>query len=275
MNGFSLTAYCLSLTFLEIALLNFAIQTAHEAGRILAERIGRALQITNKGDIDLVTEADLAAERLIIERIKSYHPRHGVLAEESGASDLEGRPRSEYQWIIDPLDGTTNYAHGYPCFCVSVALEAKGELVIGVIYDPTRDELFAAERGGGATLNGRRIRVSETNDLNEALLCTGYPYDVRGRDNFARHFTNFILHSQGVRRDGSAALDLAYVACGRFDGFWEEGLRPWDVAAGAVLIQEAGGHVSRYDNTPFDIYAPPIMATNGLVHEAMMRVLGM
>lgn len=257
-------------------MLEFAIETAREAGRVLAERFGRAsLEVQHKGDIDLVTESDLAAERLIVERIRSYYPRHEILAEESGTSKHEGAGESAYKWIVDPLDGTTNYAHGYPCFCVSIALEREGEIVIGVIYDPTRDELFAAERGGGATLNGRRIRVSETGDLNEALLCTGYPYDVRGRDNFARHFTNFILNAQGVRRDGSAALDLAYVACGRFDGFWEEGLRPWDVAAGVILIQEAGGHVSRYDNTSFDIYAPPIMASNGLVHEAMMRVLGM
>jgi len=257
-------------------LLDFAIETAREAGRVLAERFGRAsLEVQHKGDIDLVTESDLAAERLIVERIRSYYPRHAILAEESGTSQHEGSGQSAYKWIVDPLDGTTNYAHGYPCFCVSIALEEAGELALGVIYDPTRDELFAAERGGGATLNGRHIRVSETDDLNEALLCTGYPYDVRGRDNFARHFTNFIMHSQGVRRDGSAALDLAYVACGRFDGFWEEGLRPWDVAAGVVLIEEAGGHVSRYDNTPFDIYAPPIMASNGLVHEAMMCVLGM
>ena len=257
-------------------MLDFAIETARAAGRVLAERFGRAsLEVQHKGDIDLVTESDLAAERLIIERIRSYYPRHAILAEESGAATHEGAGESAYKWIVDPLDGTTNYAHGYPCYCVSVALEREGEIVIGVIHDPTRDETFAAERGAGATLNGRRIRVSETGDLNEALLCTGYPYDVRGRDDFARHFTNFILHSQGVRRDGSAALDLAYVACGRFDGFWEEGLRPWDVAAGVVLIEEAGGSVSRYDNTPFDIYAPPIMASNGLIHEAMMRVLKM
>ena len=257
-------------------MLDFAIETAREAGRVLAERFGRAsLEVQHKGEIDLVTESDLAAERLIVERIRSYYPRHDILAEESGTSAHEGAGESAYKWIIDPLDGTTNYAHGYPCFCVSIALEEEGELVIGVIYDPTRDELFAAERGGGATLNGRRIRVSETSDLNEALLCTGYPYDVRGRGNFAHNFTNFIMHAQSVRRDGSAALDLAYVACGRFDGFWEEGLRPWDVAAGVVLIKEAGGHVSRYDNTPFDIYTPPIMASNGLVHEAMMRVLNM
>ncbi|HVG35408.1 MAG TPA: inositol monophosphatase family protein [Pyrinomonadaceae bacterium] len=256
-------------------MLNFAIQTAQEAGRILQERLGRAIQITNKGTIDLVTEADLAAERLIIERIKSYHPRHAVLAEESGASDLEGAPKSEYLWIVDPLDGTTNFAHGYPCFCVSIALEHNGVIEIGVIYDPTRDETFAAERGDGATLNGRRIRASEIDDLNRAMLCTGFPYDVRDRGNFARHFSNFIMNAQAVRRDGSAALDLAYVACGRFDGFWEEGLRPWDVAAGVLLVEEAGGRVSHYDGTPFDVYTPPIVASNGLVHEQMMRVLQM
>jgi myo-inositol-1(or 4)-monophosphatase len=256
-------------------LLNFAIQTARDAGRILQERMGRTIQITNKGEIDLVTEVDLAAEQLIIERIKSYYPRHVVLAEESGASYLPGDEKSEYRWIIDPLDGTTNYAHGYPCFCVSIALERDGRLQIGVIYDPTRDETFAAERGDGATLNGRRIRVSDVDELNRAMLCTGFPYDVRDRGDFARHFSNFIMHAQAVRRDGSAALDLAYVACGRFDGFWEEGLRPWDVAAGVLILEEAGGLVSRYDGTPFDIYTPPIAASNGLIHDAMLRVLQM
>ncbi|MEJ7577317.1 MAG: inositol monophosphatase family protein [Pyrinomonadaceae bacterium] len=256
-------------------MLNFAMQTAREAGRILAERFGRRIQITQKGLIDLVTEADLAAERLIIERIESYYPRHAVLAEESGATVREGAEASEYKWIVDPLDGTTNYAHGYPCFCVSIGLEHKGKIIIGVIYDPTRDEMFAAERGAGATLNGRPIRVSDTNDLNGALLCTGFPYDVRDRGDFGRHFVNFINHAQAVRRDGSAALDLAYVAAGRFDGFWEEGLRPWDVAAGALIIEEAGGRVSHYDNADFDIYTPPLLASNGLVHEAMMRVLAM
>lgn len=251
------------------------MQTARDAGRILAERFGRRIQITQKGLIDLVTEADLAAERLIIERIGSYYPRHAVLAEESGSSVREGAEASEYKWIVDPLDGTTNYAHGYPCFCVSIALEHRGELIIGVIYDPTRDEMFAAERGAGATLNGRPIRVSTTNDLNDALLCTGFPYDVRDRGDFGRHFVNFINHAQAVRRDGSAALDLAYVAAGRFDGFWEEGLRPWDVAAGVLIIEEAGGRVSHYDNRDFDIYTPPLLASNGLVHEAMIEVLMM
>ena len=253
-------------------MLNFAIQTARDAGRVLRDRFGRAIQISNKGDIDLVTEADLAAERVIIERIHSYFPRHSILAEESGESITVGGG-SDVKWIVDPLDGTTNYAHGYPCFCVSIAMERAGVLEIGVIYDPTRDELFAAERGQGATLNDRSIEVSETFDLNSALLCTGFPYDVRLRQDFARHLHNFIMHAQGVRRDGSAALDLAYVACGRFDGFWEEGLNPWDVAAGALLVSEAGGRVSRYDGKAFDIYSPPIVASNGLVHEAMMRLL--
>jgi myo-inositol-1(or 4)-monophosphatase len=254
-------------------LLNFAIQTARDAGQILADRFGRAIQITHKGDIDIVTEADIAAERLVIDRIRSYYPRHAILAEESGDSQDASEQQSEFKWIIDPLDGTTNYAHGYPCFCVSIALEHNGKIEIGVIYDPTRDEVFAAERGEGATLNGRSIRVSDVEDLNRAMLCTGFPYNVRDRGDFARNFTNFIMHAQAVRRDGSAALDLAYVACGRFDGFWEEGLNPWDVAAGVLLVEEAGGRVSRYDGSPFDIYTPPIMTSNGLVHEAMMKVL--
>ena len=290
-------------------MLDFAVQTAREAGRVLAERFGRAsLQVRQKGDIDLVTESDLAAERLIVERIKSYYPRHSILAEEAGAVEREERP-SEYKWIIDPLDGTTNYAHGYPCFCVSIGLEYKREIVAGVVYDPVRDEMFAAERGAGATLNGRRIQVSQTEDLNSALLCTGFPYDVRGRNDFARHFTNFIMSAQGVRRDGAAALDLAYVACGRFDGFWEEyglspasnadaissnrpatslltsrpsndvvilsGLRPWDVAAGVLIIQEAGGTVTANRSSQFSLTDNDCMlvASNGLIHDAMLNVL--
>jgi len=260
--------------FWRFILLNFAIQAARDAGLILAERLGRA-KIMNKGVIDLVTEADVASEKLIVERIKSYYPRHAILEEESGKSEIMGALAAEWKWIVDPLDGTTNYAHGYPSFCVSIGLEHNGKMVLGVIYDPVRDEVFAAERGEGATLNGRRIHVSEIEDLNASLVCTGFPYDVRERTDFARHFFNFIMHAQGVRRDGSAALDLAYVACGRFDGFWEEGLHPWDVAAGVILIEEAGGRVTHYDGRPFDIYTPPIVASNGLIHEAMMRVLAL
>jgi myo-inositol-1(or 4)-monophosphatase len=256
-------------------LLNFAVQIAHDAGLILTERMGRkSLQVTNKGIIDLVTEADLAAERFIIERIQSHYPRHAILAEESGATVSVERS-SEYKWIIDPLDGTTNYAHGYPCFCVSIALERASEVILGVIYDPVRDEMFAAAKGEGATLNGRRIHVSEVEDLGRAMVCTGFPYDVRDRGDFAHHFAQFIMHAQAIRRDGSAALDLAYVACGRFDGFFEEGLRPWDVAAGVLLVEEAGGRLSHFNGQPFNIYTPPILASNGLVHEQMMNVLAL
>ena len=257
-------------------MLNFAIQTARDAGAILAARLGRALQVSNKGDIDLVTEADLASEKLIIERIKSHYPRHAILAEESGATaGIEQAPgKSDWKWIIDPLDGTTNYAHGYPCFCVSIALERNGAGEVGVVYDPTRDEMFAAERGQGATLNGRRISVSTVTDLNRAMLCTGFPYNVRERPNFERDFANFTMEAQAVRRDGSAAIDLAYVACGRFDGFWEDGLNAWDVAAGVLLIEEAGGRVTDFTGGALNIYTPKVLASNGLVHNAMMRVLG-
>lgn len=256
-----------------IGLLNFAIQTARDAGSLLAERFGRELRVMNKSELDLVTESDLASERLIIDRIKTYHPRHAILAEESGASSPVNAEKSEWRWIIDPLDGTTNYAHGYPCFCVSIGLEHQGRIELGVIYDPLRDEMFTAERGEGASLNGRRVTVSRTDKLTGALLCTGFPYDVRERSEFARHFANFIMNAQAVRRDGAAALDLAYVACGRFDGFWEEGLKPWDVAAGSLMVEEAGGRVSNYAGGPLSIYAPPILASNGLVHEQMMSVL--
>jgi myo-inositol-1(or 4)-monophosphatase len=257
---------------MENSLLDFATQTARDAGRILAERFGRKIEISNKSEIDLVTESDLASERLIIERIKTYYPRHSILAEESGVINPHDH-ESDWRWIIDPLDGTTNYAHGYPCFCVSIGLEHKGRMEVGVVYDPLRDEMFAAERGQGASLNGRRINVSRTRSLSSALLCTGFPYDVRERSEFARHFANFIMHAQGVRRDGAAALDLAYVAAGRFDGFWEEGLKPWDVAAGALIIEEAGGRISKYRGEPLDIYSPPVMASNGLIHDEMQRVL--
>ena len=255
-------------------MLNFAIQTAREAGRVLMEKFGRA-EINHKGDIDLVTEADLAAERLIIERIGGHFPRHAILAEEAGDVRVLGSENSAWKWIVDPLDGTTNYAHGYPVFCVSIGLEHEGRIVAGVVHDPTRDETFAAERSEGATLNGRTIRVSDVDDLNRALVCTGFPYDVRGRDDFARHFTNFIMRAQSLRRDGSAALDLAYVACGRFDAFYEDGHRPWDVAAGTLLVEEAGGRVTHYDGSPFDTYTPPLAASNGLIHDELLGVLNM
>ena len=253
-------------------MLNFAIETAREAGQILLEKFDRGIAVHKKGDIDLVTAADLASEALIIERIKSYYPRHSILAEESGNAVVIGGENT-WKWIIDPLDGTTNFAHGYPCFCVTIALEHDGEIVIGVTFDPTRNELFAAERGGGASLNGKPIRVSNCEDLGDALIVTGFPYDIKHRNDFAHHLTEMLLSSRGVRRDGSAAIDMAYVACGRFDGFWEEGLNPWDVAAGVLLIEEAGGQLSYYDGKPFSIYSPPICASNGLLHSQMLKVL--
>lgn len=253
-------------------MLNFAIETARDAGHLLLEKFGRITAVTKKGDINLVTEADLASEALIIERIRSHYPKHAVLAEESGESVVVDGA-AEWKWIIDPLDGTTNYAHGYPCFAVTIALEHNSEIVVGVTFDPTRNELFAAEKGQGATLDGKPIRVSETPKLSESLIVTGFPYDFKRKDDFARHLTAFLMQSRGVRRDGSAAIDMAYVACGRFDGFWEEGLNPWDMAAGKLLIEEAGGWVTGYQGQPFSVYEPPICASNGSIHNEMLAVL--
>lgn len=248
------------------------METARDAGRLLLEKFGTKLNVSKKGDINLVTEADLASEALIMERIRSHYPKHSILAEESGEAVVTGGDQS-WKWIIDPLDGTTNFAHGYPCWCVTLALEHDGEIVVGVTYDPTRNELFAAERGRGASLNNKPIRVSQTEELSESLIVTGFPYDLRERPELTRSLTELLLKARGVRRDGSAAIDMAYVACGRFDGFWEAGLNPWDVAAGYLLIEEAGGQVSRYDSSAFDIYTPPILATNGLIHSQMAGIL--
>src|SRR5262249_17549573 len=224
---------------------------AQEAGKLLRDNFGRKIAVSHKSDIDLVTEIDIASEKLIKELISSHYPKHQILAEESGSQESS----SENRWIVDPLDGTTNYAHGFPVFCVSVALECSGEIIAGAIYDPMREELFAAERGGGATLNGRSIEVSKVLDLKKAMLVTGFPYDVQKSeiDNL-KNFANFIKSSQAIRRLGSAALDLCYVACGRFDGFWELKLGAWDMAAGALIVSEAGGLVTRFDRGAFDLY---------------------
>lgn len=252
-------------------MLNFAIETAREAGNILLENFGKHIAIRKKGDIDLVTEADLASEKFIVEKIKTHHPRHSILAEESGKTIKSGD--GGYKWIIDPLDGTTNFAHGYPCFCVTIALEHDGEIVVGVTYDPTRDEMFSAEKGRGASLNNKRIEVSDKDKLGDSLVVTGFPYDIASREGFTEFFAKMLLSTRAVRRDGSAAIDLAYVACGRFDGFWEEGLNPWDIAAGVLLIKEAGGRVTDYEDAELDIYQPPICATNGKIHGEMLTVL--
>lgn len=252
-------------------MLSFAVETARLAGGVLLEKFGRKIEISKKGEVNLVTEADLASERLIIDRIASHYPKHSVLAEESGAAASDGN--SKWKWIVDPLDGTTNFAHGYPCFCVTLALEHEGRTVVAATYDPTRDEMFAAERNRGASLNNRKIGVSRTEALIDSLVVTGFPYNFKNEPVFTRRLTGFLLGARGVRRDGSAAIDLAYVACGRFDGFWEDGLNPWDVAAGVLLVEEAGGKVSYYDGSPVSIYTPPICASNGLIHGQMLEIL--
>jgi len=251
-------------------MLNFAIQVAKDAGRLLRDRVGTRINVDHKGSINIVTDVDLASEKLIREAISTYYPRHQVLAEEGGLSESE----SEYRWIVDPLDGTTNYAHGYPVFCVSIALECKGEIVLGVVYDPMRDELFTAEQGGGAALNNRPIRVSKTAELMQGLLSTGFPYDIKtSKLTNLDHWANFAMNAQALRRDGAAALDLCYVACGRFDGFWELNLSPWDTAAGALIVSEAGGRLTDFSGGAFSNYKPEIVASNGLVHDQMLEVL--
>jgi myo-inositol-1(or 4)-monophosphatase len=253
-------------------MLNFAIRVAKDAGRLLRDRVGTRIDVDHKGSINLVTDVDLASERLIREAISTYYPRHEILGEEGGLSESG----SEYRWIVDPLDGTTNYAHGYPIFCVSIALECKGEIVLGVVYDPMRDELFTAERGGGAALNNRPIHVSKTAELMQGLLSTGFPYDIKtSKLTNLDHWANFAMNAQALRRDGAAALDLCYVACGRFDGFWELNLSPWDTAAGALIVTEAGGRVTDFSGGPFSNYKPEVVGSNGLIHGSMLEVLKM
>lgn len=253
-------------------MLDFAVSVAQEAGRLLRDRLGSRIDITHKGAINIVTDVDIASEQLIRERIATHHPRHEVLAEEGGL----GEEGSDYRWIVDPLDGTTNFAHGLPIFCVSIALEYRGETIVGVVYDPMRDELFSAERGGGATLNKRPIRVSSTEDLIQSLLSTGFPYDIK-TSNLTNldHWANFAMNAQALRRLGSAALDLCYVACGRFDGFWELSLNPWDMAAGALIVTEAGGRVTDFQGGPFSNYKPEVIASNGLIHDRMVEVIAL
>ena len=213
---------------------------------------------------------DHRAEAAVIEILEKAFPDHGILTEESKGREGSGL----YRWILDPLDGTTNYAHGYPFFCVSLALEKDGQIVWGIIYDPLREELFAAEAGRGATVNGRALQVSVTRHIQQSFLCTGFPYDMResSEDNL-RYFSRFAKIAQAIRRDGSAALDLCYVAMGRFDGFWEMKLNPWDVAAGSLIVTEAGGRVTDFSGGHFTINGQEILATNGLIHEEMLKVL--
>lgn len=254
-----------------------AIRAAKAAGAVLRRSFAKEIRIEYKGALNLVTEADRAAEAVVVQTIRKRFPDHRFLAEEGGEYKTGGATDQEisiHKWIIDPLDGTTNFAHTFPAFCVSIGLETRGEVVLGVVYNPIREEIFLAEKGRGATLNGRLIRVSKTEKLNESLLVTGFAYDVRDdTTNNLDHFGNFIRRTHGVRRTGSAALDLCYVACGRFDGFWEMKLSPWDTAAGMLILQEAGGRVTTFSGEPYSIYLKEVLATNGKIHSEMVEVL--
>jgi myo-inositol-1(or 4)-monophosphatase len=241
-------------------------EIAREAGALLMDFFRRRVSIEYKGEADLVTEADRASEALIRERIRERWPEHDILGEEQGLVDTG----SDYRWYVDPLDGTTNFAHSYPVFCVSMALEHKGQRIAGVVFDPTRDEMFSAERGGGAFLNGEPISVSKTAKLAESLLATGFPSHKRHKNPNIYFYHQLTLRSHGLRRAGSAALDLCYVACGRFDGFWEFNLNPWDTAAGVLIAEEAAGKVTDFSGGPFQISSRETVASNGLVHEALL-----
>lgn len=247
----------------------FAVEIAKTAGQLLLEGLEKPHDIRFKGEIDLVTEMDLASEASILEAIRRRFPEHAILAEESGRQDTDSR----YRWVVDPLDGTTNYAHGLPIFCVSLGLEKDGEPYLGVIYAPALGELYEAETGQGAYLNGRRLKVSDATALNRALLVTGFPYDVQDKSTNVADFGRFLHQARAVRRLGSAAIDLAWVAAGRFDGFWEPRLGAWDMCAGTVLVREAGGTVTAYDGSPFSIHNKEILASNGKLHQAMIDVL--
>jgi myo-inositol-1(or 4)-monophosphatase len=251
-----------------------AIEAAMHAGRVQMEHFGAAdLRIDKKGTIDLVTNIDVAIERQFRAMIAERFPDHGVLGEELHQAD-QPEEMPEYVWVLDPIDGTTNYAHGLPIFCCSIALERHGDPVVAAVFDPNRQELFTAERGQGAWLNGKPLKVSTAEVLIDSLLVTGFHYDVqRDPAELIGLFTRFITTSRAVRRLGSAALDLCYVAAGRFEGFWEQKLHPWDIAGGALLVQEAGGSVSGLDGSPYSSRGGSVLATNGHVHEEMLRTI--
>ena len=250
---------------------------ARQAGALLRDFYAKGVAAEYKGDVDLVTEADRASEHLIVEKLASAFPSHGVYGEEGTRNALE----SEYRWYVDPLDGTTNFAHGFPAFCVilglerrakGLAAEADGEMVAGVVYDPLRDEMFSVEKGRGAWLNGRQIHVSKTAKLQESLTATGFPSQKRHGSPNVHFYQQITLRSHGVRRAGSAGLDLAYVACGRLDGFWEFNLNPWDTSAGVLLVEEAGGAVTHFDGGKFTLDSREVLATNGLIQSEVVHL---
>lgn len=248
--------------------LKVAIDIAREAGDLLLEHFRQPLEITYKRRSDLVTEADRKSETLIVERLQSHFPEYAIVAEEGGGQ----RTGSDYCWYVDPLDGTTNFAHGFPIFCVTLGLAYRGEVVAGVVYDPTRDELFTVERGGGAFLNGQRLSVSKNVNLSDCLVATGFPPFASNHDLNVEFYFRFTELTHGIRRAGSAALDLCCVAAGRFDGFWELKLNPWDKAAGTLIVMEAGGRVSGITGKPFELLGDDIFVSNGLIHDPMVAV---
>jgi myo-inositol-1(or 4)-monophosphatase len=250
--------------------LSAACDIARAAGGILMEFYRRRVRVEYKGDADIVTEADRTSEKYIISQLREMFPEHSVVAEEGGGYQRD----SGYIWYIDPLDGTTNFAHSFPVFAVSMGLELNGEMVLGVVYDPTRNEMFAAEKGKGATLNGEPMRVSSVGTLKEALVATGFPSQRRHLNPNIHFYHQFNLNSHGVRRPGSAATDLAYVAAGRLDAFWEFKLHPWDVAAGKLLVAEAGGKVSDAEGATHTMHSTAVLASNGLLHDQVVQEIG-
>ena len=248
--------------------LTTAIDIAREAGALLAQLLTRPQEISYKRPSDIVTEADKRSEALIVDRLRSYFPKHAIVGEEGGGQKTD----SDYCWYVDPLDGTTNFAHGYPVFCVTMGLAYRDETIAGVVYDPTREELFTAERGEGAYLNHKRIHVSKTDKLSECLLATGFPPFAANHDLNMEFYFRFTQLTHGIRRAGSAALDLCSVAAGRFEGFWELKLNPWDKAAGSLMVTEAGGRVTNLVGGPFKLLEDEVFASNGLVHDQMRQV---
>jgi myo-inositol-1(or 4)-monophosphatase len=248
--------------------LDTAVEIARQAGALLAQLFEQPLEISYKRPSDLVTDADRRSEALIVDRLRSYFPEHAIVGEEGGGQ----KTGSDYCWYVDPLDGTTNFAHGFPVFSVSLGLAHRGEIIAGVVHDPAREELFSAERGAGACLNGKRLRVSKVASLSESLLATGFPPSAQDNELNMQLFSRLTKLSHGIRRAGSAALDLCSVAAGRLEGFWELKLNPWDKAAGSLVVTEAGGRVSDLQGGPFKLLGDEIVTSNGLVHDEMCRV---
>ena len=251
--------------------LDIALEAAQKAGSIIRENFHKKIEVDYKGRINLVTNVDREAEKAVIETIKQYYLKHNILTEETEHEQDASQP---FRWVIDPLDGTTNYVHGFPFVCVSIALQKNNESIVGVVYNPILNELFYAEKGGGSFRNNEPISVSDNADFSKSLLATGFPYDMLNEErNNIKNFSKMIKKCRGIRRPGAAALDLCYVACGIFDGYWELELYPWDTAAGLVILEEAGGKVTKFDDSKFSIFDKEIVVSNGKVHGEMVKVL--